>query len=286
MRYLLPLLLFIAPLKAADWDPEKKLITASAFSSYATHHYNWDKAPLAPLDVKPNDLIFVNPDCLESFFRRVHPRIRASYILITHGRQDAVPGRFAPYLDDPKIKAWFGVHLDAKHPKLKMIPYGLFETLEPGFDEASFIQASKAVSQRNRLVCVVVGPKPLTSEEKSLLADFSKKSSFITVTSAFQNPKLYGLIKQAYFFLPLGFENANNPLTWQAFYLGAIPIIRDDSEDELFSQLRVLKAADSSLFTEKKLRKEHERLSSQSPELSRLAYPYWLKKIQTERETL
>ena len=81
---------------------------------------------LSPSQVQDGHIIFVKTDYLRTFFSRVHPRIKAHYVLVTHNSDFAVPGKFASYLDDEKLIAWFGQNVEGvSYPKLFPIPIGI-----------------------------------------------------------------------------------------------------------------------------------------------------------------
>jgi len=79
-------------------------------------------------DVKNGDLVFVKNlyEFLDCFFEKIHPHIKAKYILVSHnGICKKHKECYARYLDNDNIIAWFGKNLTIQHKKAHVIPLGL-----------------------------------------------------------------------------------------------------------------------------------------------------------------
>ena len=54
-----------------------------------------------PTRVCNGDIIFLNANWCAFFFEKVHPQIKAHYILVTHNSVFHAPGKYESYLNDP-----------------------------------------------------------------------------------------------------------------------------------------------------------------------------------------
>ncbi len=267
------LLVFLCWAVALSGAPlEKTLIHTEKFYGYCDHHYNYDKAPLRPLSVKKHDLIFVNEKCLDSFFRRIHPQIRVPYILVTDGNG---PGSFAPYLDDPKIKAWFGSDLNMVHPKVHKLPCSTLEYASDFFP--AFAEIVESEIQKLKLVYI---PFFYTNEGSQLL-----DKPFTSSGEAISALAFYRQIKEAHFILLPHLESANDPLVWIALHLGAIPIVKRSVASPLLEDLPILLVDDFNALSEKSLIDDLREIEKKRPNLQKLTIDYWFDLIDGQKKS-
>jgi hypothetical protein len=77
-------------------------------------------------DVKENDIVYVFGRHYESFFNKTYPQIKEKFILMTHGGDLGMPGKYSYVLEDEKLIFWFTHNVENySHEKLKAIPLGL-----------------------------------------------------------------------------------------------------------------------------------------------------------------
>lgn len=98
-------------------------VTGDGFRSLAQHIF--DESSYIKVDnVRNGDIIFVRADLLHTYFKKVHPKIKSRYILITHNSDENIDSDFEEYIDD-KIIHWFAQNLLIDHAKITPIPIGL-----------------------------------------------------------------------------------------------------------------------------------------------------------------
>ena len=93
--------------------------------------------PFDAEQVRAGDVVFLKTDYVPRFFNETHPKIKRTYILITHNSDYGAPdsdynppggyGNYRQYLDQPTLAAWFTQNCacEPSHPKLHPVPIGL-----------------------------------------------------------------------------------------------------------------------------------------------------------------
>lgn len=239
-------------------------ISGDTFRAYADFIYDEVHLPFAPKKVQPFATIFVQTSYLPYFAKNLHPKIAAPYILITHNSKLPIPGAYKNLLDDEKLIAWFGCHVEGySHPKLHPIPTGLSNrTLERGditlFDKRS--AASKTIL---------------------LTASFSEPGMpYFCRVSPYTALDVYLQTLAASQFVICPKEG---PEIWEALYMGAIPIVRSTSRAPDWEELPIITIQDWSEITESFLRQKQKELSSGN--IKQLNAEYWFAKINNLTKT-
>src|SRR5579871_788718 len=110
--------------------------------------------PFDPAHVKDGDAIFIRPHNLDFFFSKLHPRINAHYVLVTHNSDAPAPGVFKHYLEEEKLVAWFGQNSDITyHPKFFPIPIGIANAYWPHGDIQVVTQVRTRPEQHRDILC-------------------------------------------------------------------------------------------------------------------------------------
>jgi hypothetical protein len=103
-------------------DPSYPHLTGNSIATHCRHILNY-----GPYRVNPDgreNWCFVKTDHLSRFFERYAPT--DEFVLFTHNSDhDITRENCGPYLDDPRVVAWFAVNVACEHPKLFAIPIGL-----------------------------------------------------------------------------------------------------------------------------------------------------------------
>jgi hypothetical protein len=260
-------------------------VTAHRFRQCAQFTYEDRKQEFPFEKVKNGDAVYVKGDLAERFLKKYHDRIPSRYILITHYNDRSCPGRCASYLDDEKLLAWFGQNVEGMtHPKLIPIPIGLqIETMEKGggaiLDEERKrgediaktqlvymnFSRSNMLKERGKVVkllvdepyCVVAGRKDF----RSYLRDLAQ-------TKFILSPRGLGL--DCY-------------RTWEALYMGSVPIVKRSAMDSIFEGLPVLIVDEWSEINEAFLNQKWEEMSQNNYCDDKLFMDYWIRLIDSYR---
>jgi hypothetical protein len=263
-------------------------VSGDTFRAHADFIFDETQQNITPGQVKDGNVIFIKTDMLPEFFSKIHPHIQARYILVTHNSDYPAPGPFANMLDDSKIIAWFAQNVEGRsHNKLHPIPIGLANRywahgdtnvlgkareLLPKITRKHLLYVNFAIQNRpderghlynmffDKAFCLVSGPK-------ALYTYFTELTTVLFVLS----PRGSGL---------------DCHRTWEALYMGAIPIVKSSACDSMYDGLPVLIVHDWAQVTEDFLKAKYEEMSHTVYDLSRVYARYWLRKIDGYRKNL
>ena len=103
-------------------DPSYPFLTGNSIATHCRQILNY-----GPYRVNPagrENWCFVKTDHLSRFFERHAPK--DEFVLFTHNSDhEFTRENCGPYLDDPRVVAWFAINVACEHPKLFAIPIGL-----------------------------------------------------------------------------------------------------------------------------------------------------------------
>jgi hypothetical protein len=259
-------------------------LSGDTFRAICEFHYDEVTTSFDPADVKPGDCVFVKTDMLESYFASKHPSIQNPYIIISHNSDHPAPGPCVRYLDDPKIVAWFAQNVEVIHPKLHPIPIGVANPMWPHGNVAilAHCESRKGSVPRDRGVYVNLSVWTYPGERQrvcNLLAD--KPYAYFSGQKSFEG-YLLDLLTVRFVASPRG-NGLDCHRTWEALYMGAIPIVRRSNMDAAFKNLPVLIVDDWTEISESFLEEQYEKIKAHSYRDEKLYADFWEKKIQKYR---
>jgi hypothetical protein len=111
----------VHPLWTSFHDHSHPYITGNGIASRCRHVWNYDGYRVNP-DLR-NNLVFVKTDYIDQFFAKV--RLDEPFVLFTHNSDYPVDRSLIRHLDDPRVLLWFAQNADVRHPKLRSIPIGI-----------------------------------------------------------------------------------------------------------------------------------------------------------------
>lgn len=212
-------------------------ISADSFRALSDHVFDFIGENEKIQKVKEGDIIYVNSDDIEKFFRQIHAKIESRYILISHWGIKPVDDELLKFVDD-KIIHWFAKNALVKHPKLTPIPVGLedLHRYNAGIPSEFEKLRKRNVAKKEK---ILYDFKIATNESERLPA-----GNFLVNFADAEKPKNklpiydYHKLLQEYMFVasPPG-AGRECHRTWEAIYLGTIPIVRRSVCEEYFENL-------------------------------------------------
>jgi hypothetical protein len=287
MRYLfflLPIFLFAVP--APDQRrPSDPFISGDGFRAYADFVYDEEDATLDPLKVTPRSTIFVKIDMVEKFFREIHPLIQNSYILITHNGDDSAPGPGRPYLEDPKLIAWFTENLEGElHPKLHPIPIGIANRYW-GHGNPEWIQkAIDKMTPKKHLLYFNLTIQNYYPERWQVFQLFNRSPFCYRPHKKRFDFYLDDMAASKFILSPRG-NGLDTHRLWESLYLRSYPIVKASTLDSLYEGLPVVVIHNWNEVTEEFLNQKYEELSCGSYNFDKLDIAYWKKLIDSYKGT-
>jgi hypothetical protein len=272
------------PLAAKDRSSSSPYITGDSFRACCQHIYDETTSQAAPLQVKEGDLVFVKVDYLGDFFKSIHPLIPMRYILVTHNGDLPCPGNYAAYLDDDKLLAWFGQNVETcKHPKLHPIPIGLENRYSKNGNPKLIEKVRKSVSPTDKPYLLYMNFTLQTQlKERSYVFNLFKDKQFCKQSPP-SKPYAHYLkdLAQSFFVLCPRGNGLDCHRTWEALYMGAVPIVKSSNMDAVFSNLPVLIVNQWDEITEDFLIKKWEEMHTKRYNFEKLFMNYWIAEFES-----
>lgn len=249
--------------------------------------YNGGAKRIDPRNVRQGDIVFVRSDMMDRYFAEVHPHITSSYLLITHHADEAVPGKYAHYLNDPKILAWFSQNPDGtEHSKFFPMPIGLASAFWPHGNTDAILQARDLFAGACRTTLAYLNINEATyPPERVPVKRYFLAQHFCVVADHRKPFKEYLVdIAQSKFVLSPRGNGLDCHRTWEALMMGAIPVVRSSPLDVLFKGLPVLIINEWSEVTQQFLESRYQEIMSKAYDFSPLYHEYWQQKIYAVRD--
>jgi hypothetical protein len=269
-----------------DRRPSPPYITGDGFRAHCKFVLDKNSKKIDWSKVKKGDLIFVQTEYLPKFFRSYHRQIPKPYILVTHNSDLPIPGGFISYLGDPKLLAWYGQNIEGfAHPKLHPLPIGLENRYNSNGNPEVIKEASQKWKELEKTMLLYnnfsIGTSPT---ERSRVYNLFKNKPFCTTCARKPFDEYLKDLAEAKFVLCPRGNGLDCHRTWEALYMGAIPIVRSSALDSLYENLPVIIVSDWSEITPALLEKKYKEIRSKSYDLESLNLDFWLKMIQEKAE--
>ncbi len=255
-----------------------------------TNPFLWPSKPAGvtfkPGDVKPGDIIFVRD--VETFYKKLHPRIKHPYIMVTAGEyRDKVQEQCVDFLDDKNIIAWFSVHACKKmHPKFHMLPLGIYPDKKYYHPRVKLSQLFSRLrhTPKHKLLYSNFGDLLGKKPERAHVGDLFDNMSYCYKAKRLPFIEYMKEMSQFKFALsPRGY-GPDSYRNWEAMLVGSIPIVHTSHLDSLYDDLPVLIIKDWREITEEFLEKKYTQMKAKKYNIEKLCMEYWWKKIQYVRD--
>lgn len=258
-------------------------ISGDGFRNLARHVYDETNPRISPDQVGNGDLIFVSTDLARTFFEEIDPLIQANYVLITHNSDLPADDKLISHMSG-KMAAWFAQNNTHSHEKVVPIPIGL-ENLHhyvagiPQF----YTELSKYDGIRKNRILSGFNTGTNTQERGRAREWASRASRADSLpTRLGQKEYLQKLTTYKFILSPPG-NGLDTHRTWEAMYLGVVPIVKDSiamrSYEALGIPLWILGSWEElASITEQDLESRYEELM---PRFSApvLFMDYWRRRI-------
>ena len=215
----------------------KPFLSGDTFRNLADVVFDAYSNPKAS-DIKEKSVVFVFIDLLPFFAEKILPEVSHPFILITHKGDINITKDFAYVADNPKIIHWFAQNCDFEHPKITPLPIGLEnQALHNVGNVADFKKFQK--KKVNHLPKVVIALNLSTNPDKRYpcYRAFWKKPNSVFINNI-TSSRIYRKTIRNYMFIasPEG-NGLDCHRTWEAIYLGLIPIVNDNYMNRFFASL-------------------------------------------------
>ncbi len=256
-------------------------ISGDSFRALANFVFDEESRSLMPTKVRFGDIIFVKIDLLDDFIASYHSRINQPYILITHNGDLPVTDKYKGYLDNDNVIIWFAQNItNFTHPKLKGIPIGIANRCWPHGNVQKLKEARSLFQNCNKEHLLYMNFSIGTySDERSYVYNlFRQLNGGVYSCSKDFFSYLTDLARTKFVISPRG-NGIDTHRTWEALYMGAVPVVKSSSLDPLFKDLPVLIVDDWNIIDESYLEKKWDEFKDREYNYEKLYINYWEKEI-------
>ncbi len=260
-------------------------VSGDTFRAYADFVIDETNLPFSPDKVAPGSTIFLKTDYLDHFFREIHPHIPSRYILITHNGDLGIPGPWAQMLDDDRLIAWFGQNTEGCiHPKLHPIPIGIANRYWGHGDTVVFdlVRGQLGALSKQHLLYMNFSIGTYFQERSLVHNRFVDQPFCFASSPQGLHSYLVETASSKFVLSPRG-NGLDCHRTWEALYMGAIPIVRTSTADAMYEGLPVLIIQDWQEVTEPFLEQKYAEMSKKTYQMERIYADYWLKLIDSKK---
>lgn len=272
-------------------------ITGDGFREMANFVYDETNHNFDPSRVKTGDIIYILGHEARDFLPKYHHQIKNPYIIITHNSIRSVNQQEAePYIDDPKLIAWFGKNVGFKHPKIFPIPIGLENRFSLNGDHSitkRLIDQYKGMEKDFILYVNFYVPKKPPEVPYEEYRD-PRKHRIPALEHLLSLPiieyraepyayvdYMYDIARSHFVASPSG-AGYDCHRHWEAMYMGAIPIIDSTpAMDCIYEDLPVIIIQDWKEVTVDFLRKKYREMQEKEYNYAKYDIEFWRDIIRT-----
>lgn len=284
--YLSTALLYFLIILPHSREPFFPYITGDGFRAISDHLFDEtvNRNLFSHEKVRQGDIIFVKTDYLDQFFAAIHPKINVRYIIISHNSDYGITEKYAKYLNDEKVIAWFAQNVEYKHDKLIPIPIGL-ENRYNAYGNLSVIDsARKRLAYNKKTIPLYMNFSPGTNlKERSVVYNLFAQKSFCFVRGRTDYNQYLTDLSQAQFVLSPRGNGLDCHRTWESLYMGTIPVVRSSAMDSVFTNLPVLIIDNWNQITSDFLQNQYVKIAANPYDLSQLYMAHWIHLINGHR---
>jgi hypothetical protein len=292
--------------------PIGDFISPDAFRSIADFIYeDWDAQTAATIPklptleqqtkkiltkLSPGDIIYVYLPCLNHFIKHVHPKIAHPYIMIcSSDDHPTFDESYLSYINDPKVINCYVRNINIDHPKVQPIPIGIGNTFWDLHyhkrDITIILDVIKINPPRNRFVYMNISTGTFPTERGNVLHLFNQLP-FVTVANGVSFKDYLTELKKHFFCISPAGNGVECHRTWEAMYMGSIPIIRPMTKiptpqpavgyEKLYHDLPAIMVSNWEIVTEDFLNQKLEEFKNREFNMDKLYFPYWRNLIKKE----
>lgn len=257
-------------------------ISGDTFRSFCNFVIDETQVPFDPSQVSSGDVIFLKTDYIDYFFTQIHPHIKVRYILLTHNGDYGVTERHRHYLEHETLIAWFAQNALIKHPKLIPIPIGLANRYW-GHGDINIVNRFMKNQPTKRTIFVYANFALNTNMKERKEAE---KSLSTHISQIYHAPRkaydkyLQDLTNATFVLSPPG-NGFDCHRTWEALYMGAIPIVKSSAMDGMYQDLPVIVVDDWNCITQEFLGQEYQKIKITTYNREKLYADYWVALIRS-----
>lgn len=260
----------------------KPYISGDTFRSMANHIFDESKS-FNPKKLKKGDLVFLNPELCDIYFKIQHPLISHEYKLLTHNNHLNISNKIQSLLDE-KIIHWYVLNLDiSSTEKYSLLPYGIENLRYFKYGRKKWFKGIN-ISKKN----LILSSFSLYSnyQVRKKIEDIVINSDLIKSEKYVSQAEYFVELKDSLFVICPPGHGHDTSRIWEGLIVDTFPIFMLDN---FTNQLREIGVPgiylnnweDILKFTEEDLRFIYKSLITKNFK-HLISYEYWFKKIKLD----
>lgn len=195
---------------------DEAFITGNGIAARCRYVMNFDV--LEVNERNDNDWWFCRGEFLEYFFRSLAPK--EPFVLFSHNTDRGVDERFRRQLDRDHLLAWFARNPSIEHPKLHAVPAGIANPRYAHGDQALLERVRRAHHAKTKLFEVSFQVGTNEAERRYCIQQTALEPRR---TTSFE--EYLSSLTSSYFCVSPNGNGIDCHRTWEALYVGTIPIV-------------------------------------------------------------
>lgn len=207
-------------------------ITGNSFAVQCKHIWNYDGYKVSPYN-KPDNFVFIKTDYIADYFSKCP--IPDNAVIFTHNSDYPITEGHHKYLDDPRVFKWFAQNVATNHAKLHAIPIGVANAGYAHGDTSVITRIREEHNQKNNLFyanysiqnnrserekCLKLTGIPLAEDNNGGWNGFAGQYHLSNTFEGYLRD-----LSRSYFCISPKGNGIDCHRTWEALYMGAIPIV-------------------------------------------------------------
>lgn len=263
-------------------------ITGDGFRNIANYVYDNSQQNFDPRKVGNNDIIFVGDSNIKKFLKEFHPYIEKSYILVTHNGDEEIDEDVVSLMDE-KILRWYGINVTVCQSKVTPLPLGIGNKhyFVTGIPTIFRSVAKKRYPKTDRIFyCFTTSTNP--KEREPALSSMQRNKFADTILKWINFPNYMKLLATYKFVISPPGSSVEGHRTWEAMYVGVVPIVKNSVTTEYFKKLNmplwvISDWSELDFVDEQKLNEKYKDIIKSS-NYDVLYMDYWVNKIKNIEE--
>jgi len=200
-------------------------ISGDSFRALARHKLEGDGS-LSGGEVAQDDVVFVESHELGRFKECVLPGIRENFVLISHNGDANIDASFSNLAEDSRIIRWFAQNLVFRHPKICALPIGLENRWIQNNGIVHDFERLRSCPPAKRLKVLYAFSVGTNEKERKPALNAIRSMPFADGPRWTTSRRYRECLAEYCFTLSPPGNGFDCHRTWEALYLGVIPIVK------------------------------------------------------------
>lgn len=226
-------------------------------------------------------IVFCATHVLDSFVKKALPIIQNKFTLITHNSDYKIDQKYLPLLNHELLTHWFAQNNMVRHTKITSIPIGLENRFFHNHGRPSSFNTRARFRALNNVKVLCAFSIHTNPREREAALEVLRSHSLVDVVNIKASSYLDSLSDYAFVVSPEG-NGVDCHRTWEALYLGVIPIVRGSefySQFPEFPGLVLNQWEDLLKYDSDSLAEIHAACRQKLVKANFIWMPYWQKMI-------